>query len=91
MTLISYLDQLQTKCHEKGIFLSKAFDASSVHPSIKCRTLNGKNELRFKTALAVSDAIDALAVASDLQEVQRPFREPWGLPQKEASDNACGE
>lgn len=58
--MISYLDQIKTKCEQRGIPVYQAFRMAKVNPSTYSRTIRNETSLRLKTAVEVSLAIDVL-------------------------------
>jgi len=56
----AYLDTLKQNSSELGIDLLEAFKTAMVPTSTYYRTINGQTELRYETALKVSNAIDRI-------------------------------
>ncbi len=69
----AYLDIIKQKADEAGVSLLKAFKSADIPTSTYYRTINGDTELRYETALRVSNAIQKL------HEIQQARQHTEGL------------
>ena len=70
----AYLDTLKQNSSELGIDLLEAFKTAMVPTSTYYRTINGQTELRYETALKVSNAIDRIHEIQQAREHSERLR-----------------